>query len=432
MRSNDCLALLGTLVLAASGVAAAGGDGAPAPGAESSDQAASVRLVQKILRQTPLVDGHNDLPWKIRDKFQGRLDAIDVEDTRGLDPPLHTDLARLRTGMVGAQFWSVYVPVEKTGGDAVRAVLEQIDLVAQLVREHPDRLELATTAADIERIHRAGRVASLVGIEGGHCIGNSLGVLRQLYACGARYMTLAHAKNTSWIDSATDTPRYNGLAPFGVEVVLEMNRIGMLVDLSHVSAESMHDVLDVVQAPVIFSHSATRALCDYVRNVPDDVLARLPANGGIVMVCFVPDFVSPEALRHRSERESEQARLKSLLPGDSLAVVASMERWKESHPAPRAALAQVADHIDHVRDVAGIDHVGFGSDFDGISTTPVGLEDVSRFPDLLAELASRGYDAASLRKVAGENALRVLRAAERAATSPQDGGETAARRSRSR
>ena len=383
---------------------------------ETPEEAARSRLVLRVLRKTPLVDGHNDLPWEIRMHFAGRLDSLDLEDTRSLRPPLQTDLTRLRAGRVGAQFWSVYVPVEESGANAIRAVLEQIDLVKRMAERHPETLELATTAADIERIHKAGRVASLIGVEGGHCVDNSLAVLRQLYDCGARYMTLAHSKNTAWIDSATDTPRYAGLAPFGVEVVHEMNRIGMLVDLSHVSAEAMHDVLDVARAPVVFSHSSARALCDFPRNVPDDVLQRLRANGGLVMVTFAPSFVSPEVLAYESERKAEETRLRTLHPSDSLVVVAGMQAWVDSRKVPRATLAQVADHIDHIRQVAGIDHVGIGSDFDGISKTPVGLEDVACFPALLAELARRGYDAEALAKVAGGNLLRVLRAAERGRT----------------
>ena len=275
---------------------------------EAPQATAPSRLVLEVLRKTPLVDGHNDLPWEIRSQFAGRLDSLDLEDTRSLDPPLQTDLARLRAGRVGAQFWSVYVPVEESGADAIRAVLEQIDLVKRLAVRYPETLELATTSADIERIHRAGRVASLLGVEGGHCVDNSLAVLRQLYACGARYMTLAHSKNTEWVDSATDTPRHMGLAPFGEEVVREMNRIGMLVDLSHVSAEAMHDVLEVSRSPVIFSHSSARALCDFPRNVPDDVLQRMPANGGLVMVTFAPSFVSPEVLAYETERKGEDQR----------------------------------------------------------------------------------------------------------------------------
>lgn len=371
--------------------------------------------VRRILRSTPLVDGHNDLPWQIRDRFKGRLDDIDLTDTSRLDPPLQTDVARLRTGLVGAQFWSVYVPVESAGAAAVQAVLEQIDLVGRMVEGHSSDLELARTADDVVRIHRAGKVASLVGVEGGHCIGNSLAVLRQLHACGARYLTLAHAENTPWVDSATEYPEHGGLAPFGVEVVHEMNRLGMLVDLSHVSAGAMHAVLDVARAPVVFSHSSARGVCDVPRNVPDDVLARLPANGGVVMVCFAPRFVSTEVLLHDAAQEAETARLRFLHPGDSLAVVDGVRQWQESHPAPRATLAQVADHVDRIRAVAGTDHVGIGSDFDGIRTTPLGLEDVSCFPELLVELLRRGYSADDVRKVAGLNLLRVLRQAEQAA-----------------
>jgi membrane dipeptidase len=389
--------------------------------APSREEAARIKLVRRVLEKTPLVDGHNDLPWQIRDRFQGRLEAIDLEDTRSYEPPLHTDLARLRAGGVGAQFWSVYVPVEETGANAVQAVLEQIDIVARMVQRYPETLVWATTADDIERIHRSGRIACLVGVEGGHCIDGSLAVLRQLYACGARYMTLAHSKDTEWVDSATDAPRNGGLGPFGIEVVHEMNRLGMLVDLSHISRQAMHDVLDATRAPIIFSHSSARALCDFTRNVPDDVLVRIPENGGVVMVTFATGFVSTEVLEYTAARKGETARLEALHPEDSLAVETGLAAWKDAHPMPHATLSQVADHIDHIRDTAGIDHVGIGSDFDGITTTPVGLEDVSHFPDLLVELARRGYDAEDLAKVAGGNLLRVMRQVEQVAQRLQTG-----------
>ncbi|HZL84706.1 MAG TPA: dipeptidase [Candidatus Krumholzibacteria bacterium] len=368
--------------------------------------------VRRILRAVPLVDGHNDLPWRLREKVQGHLTALDIgRDTAERDT-LHTDLLRLRRGGVGAQFWSVYVPAEQSQEKAVVAVVEQIDLVHRMVQRYPRDLAIARTAADIERIHRGRRIAALIGVEGGHCIDNSLAVLRQLYALGARYMTLTHNLGTDWADACCAAPVHEGLAPFGVEVVREMNRLGMLVDLSHVSVATMHDALDTSAAPVIFSHSSAYALTDHLRNVPDDVLRRLPANGGLIMVTFVPRFVSAQVMAYDAEVEAEKARLGIRSPGQKELQKTHMETWSAAHPAPRATLQQVADHIDHVVRVAGIAHVGLGSDFDGIERGPLGLEDVSRFPDLLAELLRRGYTDQDVGKIAGGNALRVLRRAE--------------------
>ena len=368
--------------------------------------------VRRILRAVPLVDGHNDLPWRLREKVQGRLAALDIGRDTAEHDTLHTDLLRLRRGGVGAQFWSVYVPAEQKQVDAVVAVVAQIDLVHRMAQRYPRDLEIARTAADIERIHRGRRIAALIGVEGGHCIDNSLAVLRQLYALGARYMTLTHNLGTDWADACCAVPVHEGLAPFGVEVVREMNRLGMLVDLSHVSAATMHDALDTSAAPVIFSHSSAYALTDHLRNVPDDVLRRLPANGGLVMVTFVPRFVSAQVMAYDAEEEAEKARLEIRLPGQTQMQKTHMEKWRAAHPAPRATLQQVADHIDHVVRVAGIAHVGLGSDFDGIERGPLGLEDVSCFPDLLAELLRRGYTDQDVGKIAGGNALRVLRRAE--------------------
>ena len=397
-----------TLVLAIPGPAAA-------LAAQTEAGAAAERLatVRRVLAEVPLVDGHNDLPWQVRERAAGKLSGLDLaEDLGGLDPALHTDVARLRAGGVGAQFWSVYVPVEMVGAEAVQATLEQIDVVTRLTARYPDVFELATTADDVERIHRAGRIASLVGVEGGHSIGGSLAVLRQLHRLGARYMTLTHWKGHEWADAATSPARHGGLSDFGREVVREMNRLGMLVDLSHVSAETMHDALDVAAAPVVFSHSSAAGVVDFPRNVPDDVLRRLPDNGGVVMVTFVPSFVSAEALAHYAAREAEKERLGVVHPGDLERAKAELAGWDERSPAPRATLAQVADHVDHVRRVAGIDHVGLGSDFDGISAVPEGLEDVSTYPALLAELLARGYTGEEIGKVAGANALRAMRRAE--------------------
>src|SRR5690606_14890685 len=335
----------------------------------------------RILEETPLIDGHNDLPWAIRE-YRAAPHDVRAYDLRTRTPG-HTDLERLRAGRVGAQFWSVYIPSESVHEGAARMQLEQIDIARQVIARYPDHLELALSASDIERIFGSGKIASLIGIEGGHAIENSLGALRAFYDLGVRYMTLTHSLTTDWADAATDTPRHGGLTPFGKEVVREMNRLGMLVDLSHVAPATMHAALDVSEAPVIFSHSSARAVTDHVRNVPDDVLRRMPENGGIVMVTFVPAFVS-EAVRTHT--------------GDG--------------PAPRATIADVVAHIEHIRNVAGIDHVGIGGDFDGISSTPDGLEDVSTYPALFAELVRRGWSDDDLRKLAGENLLRVFREAE--------------------
>lgn len=366
-----------------------------------------------LLDRVPLVDGHNDTPWQFRERVANHLADIDLAaGTAELEPPMHTDIERLRRGGVGGQFWSVYIPTDMAGPGAARAVLEQIDVVHRMAELYPDAFEMAYTAADVRRIHGEGRVASLVGIEGGHSIEESLAVLRQLYGAGARYMTLTHSENVPWADSATDRPEHGGLTPFGEEVVREMNRMGMLVDLSHVSAEAMHDALDVSEAPVIFSHSSARAVTGHPRNVPDDVLRRLADNGGVVMVTFVQPFVS-EATRERwAAQQAEEARLESLHPGDPGAVEEAMERWTEANPWVPAELSDVADHIDHVRDVAGIDHLGIGGDYDGIPSAPVGLEDVSTYPALFAELLRRGYSEDELAKIVGENVLRAMERAE--------------------
>jgi membrane dipeptidase len=324
-----------------------------------------------LLRASPLIDGHNDFPMALQENNAQRdLDRLDI---RMPQPKIHTDIPRLRQGGVGGQFWSVYVPATLQGGDAVRATLDQIDVVYRMVRKYPDTFELATTAADVERIFKAGRIASLIGMEGGHSIANSLATLRMFHALGARYMTLTHSANIAWADSGTDKSKLGGLSAFGEEVVREMNRLGMLVDLSHTSADTMEDAIRVSEAPVIFSHSDARALNDHGRNVPDAVLRLLPKNGGIVMVTFVPGFL---------------------------------------RAGGKATLADAADHMDHVRKVAGPDHVGIGSDFDGIPTVPTGLEDVSKYPALVAELLRRGWPEADVNKALGLNALRVMRRAE--------------------
>jgi membrane dipeptidase len=361
-------------------------------------------------KQAPLIDGHNDYPWALREHTVER--DINPLDIRTSQPSLMTDIPRLRAGGVGGQFWSVYVPAGMQGQTAVRATLEQIDIVHRMMRKYPDTFELARTAADVERIFKAGKIASLIGMEGGHAIDNSLATLRMFYAVGARYMTLTHGANVPWADSGTDTPKNNGLSRFGEEVVREMNRMGMLVDLSHVSPDTMDDALRVAQAPAIFSHSVARALNDHGRNVPDNILQQLPKNGGVVTVTFVPGFLSPEVNAHGQRQQAERARLRTLYPNDSAKVDAEMKTWLAANPEPRATLAQVADHIDHIRKVAGVDHIGIGSDFDGITSVPVGLEDVSTYPALTAELLKRGYSDADVKKILGLNVLRAMRRAE--------------------
>ncbi len=366
-----------------------------------------------LLRRVPLVDGHNDLPWAIRAGFgSDPVLAALAGPVRGTQ----TDLPRLSEGGVRAQFWSVYVPGTLTGDAAVTAVLEQIDIVHRMIQAYPEHLELALTAADVQRAFTAGKIASLLGAEGGHSIASSLGVLRALYVLGVRYMTLTHNSNVGWADSATDTPDAGGLTDFGRAVVREMQRIGMLVDLSHVAPSTMRDALDVAGAPVIFSHSSARALCDHPRNVPDDVLARLAVNGGVCMVTFVPAFVSPECAAWQAGLLAELDR-RGLDRRDMSAWDAVAPEWEAGHPAPEATLTQVADHIDHVRAVAGIDHVGIGGDYDGSAAMPAGLSDVSGYPALFAELLTRGWTEPDCAALAGGNLLRVLRDAENAATS---------------
>ena len=387
---------------------------APAVLAQSPDPA--MARVRAVLRTTPLIDGHNDLPWHLRENADSRTDTIDLNrDTSRLTPPMHTDIPRLRAGGVGGQFWSVYVPAEMKGPEGVEAVMQQIDVARRVVARYPAHLEMAYTADDIVRIHKAGRIASLIGMEGGHAIDNSLPVLRTFYAAGARYMTLTHSANTDWADSATDAPVHGGLTPFGKELVREMNRMGMLVDLSHVSAETMKDALEVAQAPVIFSHSSARAVGSHPRNVPDEVLRLLPKNGGVVMVTFVGVFISDDERAWSAAQGAEEARLKALNPGDPTRVEAGLKAWLAANARPRATIAQVADHIEHIRKVAGVDHIGLGGDFDGTPTLPLGVDGVDAYPAILAELARRGWSDQDLRKVAGENVLRAMHGAEAAA-----------------
>lgn len=387
--------------------------------ATAGEPPAPEAVVAEVLRTTPLVDGHNDAPWAIRSRVSNRLADFDFHDTSGGDRPMHTDLTRLRAGGVGAQFWSVWVPVDLSPGDAVVTVMEQVDLVQRLADRYPEELELAVTAGDIRRIHAEGRIACLIGVEGGHSIGNSLGVLRLLYGAGVRYMTLTHWDNVDWADAATAAPEHGGLAPFGEVVVREMNRLGMMVDLSHVSEQTMRDVLGVSRAPVIFSHSSAFALNPHPRNVPDDILREVAEAGGVVMVNFGSYFLAPSHVERWANRKAEQTRLETLHPGDPGAVRDGMAAWDAAHPVPIVPLAVLADHVEHIREVAGVDHVGLGSDYDGINALPDGMEDVSGYPGLLEELARRGWRREELAKLAGENVLRVMAEVEAVAAKLQ-------------
>lgn len=372
---------------------------------------------RRILRQVPLIDGHNDVPWQYLKRASNDLSALDLaQDTAGFQPMMHTDIPRLRAGLVGGQFWSVYVPTKLSGAAAVQATVEQIDVVHRMCARYPETFELALTADDVERIHRKGKIASLIGMEGGHSINNSLATLRMMYRLGARYMTLTHVKNTDWADAAGDVPKHHGLTPFGEAVVREMNRLGMLVDLSHVTDDVMRDALRVSKAPVIFSHSSARALCDHVRNVPDDVLRLTATNGGVVMVCFLPSYVTEVDRQYAELAKIERDQLVEL-HGENLQLVnAGMLEWRKTHPDPNAtSLNDVADHIDYIRKTIGVDYIGIGSDFDGFIGAVRGLEDVSKYPELFAELLRRGYSKADVKKIAGQNVLRVYRAAERVA-----------------
>ena len=380
---------------------------APTLGAQATES--HLARARRILRTTPLIDGHNDLPWAIRRAAEAPMD-VEAYDLRKTTPG-HTDLARLRAGMLGAQFWSVYIPGDMADSGFARVQLEQIDIGRRIVAKYPE-LQWALTAPAIRAAFRNRRIGSLLGVEGGHAIENSLGALRVYYDLGVRYMTLTHNVTLDWADAATGEQRHGGLTPFGEEVVREMNRLGMLVDLSHVSPATMSDALNVAQAPVIFSHSSARAIADVPRNVPDSILTRLPANGGVVMVTFVPGFISAEVVARAGRRQTAEGEARTRFGGDTAAVRREMTSWDSSNPAPRATLSQVADHIEHIRRVAGPDHVGIGGDFDGIDEVVVGLEDVSTYPALFAELSRRGWTERDLRKLAGENMLRVM---ERAA-----------------
>jgi len=371
----------------------------------------SSETARELLRDFPVVDGHNDLPWALREQARYDLDALNIATHQ--NARLHTDLPRMREGGVGAQFWSVYVSCDLP--DPVPATLEQIDCVRQLIARYPADLQRALTAADMEAARKDGRIASLMGAEGGHSIAGSLGTLRSLYALGVRYMTLTHNDNVPWADSATDEPGVGGLSAFGREVVREMNRLGMLVDLSHVAPTTMRDALDTTEAPVIFSHSSARAVCDHPRNIPDDVLERLPANGGVAMVTFVPKFVLRAAGEWTAAADANM-REHGLHPLDTTPEAMKVHRaFEEANPRPLATAATIADHLDHMREAAGIDHLGIGGDYDGTAFTPEGLDDVSGYPNLIAELLDRGWSKADLAKLTWQNAVRALGAAEDAA-----------------
>jgi len=395
--------LVGVLAFAAGPFAAEQASG-------PASDAALLERAHKLLKEVPLIDGHNDLPWAMRENAGYDFGKMDIKLPQ---PKLMTDIPRLKQGGLGGQFWSVYVPATLQGEHAVSATLEQIDCVYELVRRYPETFEIARTADDVERIFKKGKIASMIGMEGGHSIDNSLATLRMFSKLGAGYMTITHSLNTPWADSATDTPQHNGLTKFGEEVIKEMNWLGMLVDLSHVSPDTMAAALRVTQAPVIFSHSSARALVDVPRDVPDAILQQLPKNGGVVMVTFVPGFVSTEAAAYNRLESAQEKLLKSQTPNDEKAVKEGLRKWAEANPAPKATLRQVADHIDHVRKVAGIDHVGLGGDFDGITSVVVGLEDTSKYPALIAELLRRGYTDQDVKKILGVNVLRVMRESEK-------------------
>jgi membrane dipeptidase len=411
MLSRRTRTLVATLALVLPGALSA--QGAKAAGGQplrNADFATRVAHVKQLLATTPLVDSHNDLPWAMREFANAPLD-VEVYDlnktTKGM-----TDIKRLRQGHVGGQFWSVYIPGEIRDSGYARVQLEQIDIARRVIARYPKDLKWSLTAADVRAAHKAGKIGSLLGMEGGHAIENSLGALRAYYELGARYMTLTHNVTLDWADAALDVPTHKGLTPFGKEVVREMNRLGMLVDLSHVSPAVMSNALDVTEAPVIFSHSAARGVTDVARNVPDSILARLPKNGGVVMMTFVPGFTSQDVADFEKRVTAIRDSITKAHPGDNDAQFKAVAAWREAHPTPRSTIANVADHMDHIKKVAGAEHIGMGGDYDGITETVVGLEDVSKYPDLLAELVKRGWTDKEIRGVAGENVLRALTRAE--------------------
>jgi len=394
--------------------------------ADSAPPRSPEAVAAAALKAAPVFDGHNDVPEQLRDRRLNVLGDFDFRDTTGTADPakdliaMQTDLQRLRKGMVGAQFWSVYVSANLPEPQAVQATLEQIDVMKRLVARYPAAMQLCVDAACVEAAIKSGRVASLLGMEGGHSIGGSLAVLRQMYALGARYMTLTHFKNNAWADSGTDKPLHDGLTDFGRDVVREMQRLGMLVDLSHVSEATMFDTLEIAKAPVIFSHSNARAVNGHPRNVSDAVLLKLKGNGGIVMVNAYPAYVTQSTWQWNSKRAAEKARLDVLFSGDPSGSEAALKQWQAANPLPTGGLEDVANHLDHIRRLIGADHVGLGGDFDGIDTTVKGMEDVSTYPALFTELARRGWSQAELEKLSSRNMLRVMKAAESFAASQRN------------
>ena len=369
--------------------------------------------VAAVLKNTPLIDGHNDVPWQYFKRVDNQIDRMDLaSDLTTLDDPTHTDIPRLREGGVGGLFFSVYVPIASYGGDAkdVQMVMNQIDLVKRLVERYDDDFAMAYTAQDVRDAHADGKIGSLIGIEGGHAINNSLASLRMFYDLGARYMTLTHSKSLLWADSATDEARHNGLTPFGEAVITEMNRMGMLIDLSHVSFDTMRDTLDITKAPVIFSHSSAYEVTKHARNVPDDVLKRVAENGGVVMVNYLTSYVSEARRLYEAKAREELAPLRETL--DDEAMAKAVADYRAANPPPEVTMDDVIDHIDHIREIGGIDIIGLGADYDGMPPGPVGLEDVSTYPALLAELLRRGYSDEDIAKIAGENVLRAMAQAE--------------------
>lgn len=417
-NATQAIALRAALTLSAALIALA-----PAQAQKVSEEQAAATAAA-ALDAAPVFDGHNDAPGQLRSRQNNQINAFDFTDTMdehdhvgGDDGAMHTDLVRLKKGKVAAQFWSVYVPHNANEAAAIQQTIEQIDVTKRLIAKNPDAMRYALTADEVEAAMREGKIASLLGMEGGYSIGSSLAVLRQFHAMGARYMTLTHNSNIPWADAATDAPLHGGLTAFGMDVVREMNRLGMLVDLSHVSEDTMMDALDVAQAPVIFSHSGARGVTPHPRNVPDSVLARLPQNGGVVMVVALPRFINENIRQWDARRAGELARLRAVHLGNPAAATKAMEAWLAANPEPKAAIKDVADHIMHIRKIAGIAHIGIGGDYDGMPIGPVGMEDVSGYPALFTELARRGLTQAELEMIASRNILRVMRAAEAYAAS---------------
>jgi membrane dipeptidase len=391
----------------------------PAIAAQPIDPKVQARI-DRILKRTPLIDGHNDIAEALADNYDGSVADLASGADRRSDNPLMTDIARLRQGRVGGQFWSVYIDGEITGDEAIRKTIERIDTVKRLIAAYPNDLAQAFTARDIVRIHRKGRIASLMGIEGGRQIGGSLPALRRFYDLGARYMTLTHNQTTEWADSGTDEPKFRGLSPFGLKVIGEMNRLGMLVDLSHVSPDVMRQAIAASRAPVIFSHSSAAAINPHPRNVPDDVLRLLPEHDGVVMITIVPGFISQAVWDWSANRSGEEARLKAIHRASKAKVEEGLKAWEAANPRPRTDVGTIADHIDHVASIAGHDHVGIGADMDGIPFGTNDFDGVEDYPALFAELIRRGWSDRDLAKFAGGNVLRVLGKAETVARSMAD------------